>query len=71
MRQISKPYYELYPSINCSGIILVDDIPVLKFSGVMIIGEIKGEVGWWSSNFKIEKKVIDGETLPLKKQYIT
>ncbi len=31
--QNKKPYYELYPSINCSGIILVDDVPVFKFLG--------------------------------------
>jgi hypothetical protein len=31
--KIDKPYYELYPSLNCSGIILVDDVPVFSFLG--------------------------------------
>lgn len=33
MMQINKPYFELYPSINCSGVVLVDDVPVFKFLG--------------------------------------
>jgi hypothetical protein len=30
---MEKPYYELYPNINSSGIILVDNVPVFSFLG--------------------------------------
>lgn len=43
--------------------------PIIKFSGLVLSAEIEGEVGWWKSNFKIEKKVIDEEVLPLDKHY--
>lgn len=33
MQQFLKPYYELYPTVNCAGIVLVDDVPVFKFLG--------------------------------------
>lgn len=31
--EIKKPYYELYPNLNCSGIVLVNDVPVFNFLG--------------------------------------
>ena len=31
--KFKKPYYELYPNINCSGIILVNDVPAFSFLG--------------------------------------
>ncbi|WP_461532108.1 hypothetical protein [Sinomicrobium sp.] len=45
--------------------------PTLKFSGIMLSVEIEGEVGWWKSNFKVEEKVIDEDTVPLEKKYFT
>ncbi|MCV9926296.1 hypothetical protein OIU83_01425 [Flavobacterium sp. LS1R49] len=30
---IKNPYYELYPNLNCSGIVLVNDVPVFSFLG--------------------------------------
>jgi hypothetical protein len=44
--------------------------PVLKFSGIMFIAEIEGEVGWWKSSFKIEEKIIPEDTLKLDKKYL-
>ncbi len=44
--------------------------PILKFSGVIITGEVEGEIGWWKSSFKMEEKVIDGEEKKLDKRYI-
>ncbi|CAM3770699.1 hypothetical protein FLBR109950_00395 [Flavobacterium branchiophilum] len=43
--------------------------PVLKFSGVMLIGEIEGEIGWWKSNFKIEEKIIEESIKELGQTY--
>lgn len=31
--KINNPYYELYPNLNCAGIVLVNDIPVFSFVG--------------------------------------
>jgi len=44
--------------------------PVLKFSGVKISGEIKGEVGWWKSSFKLEEVIVKEDDLYLDKKYI-
>ncbi|GEM56115.1 hypothetical protein B0A58_02410 [Flavobacterium branchiophilum NBRC 15030 = ATCC 35035] len=40
-----------------------------KFSGVMLIGEIEGEIGWWKSNFKIEEKIIEKAEHKFDKNY--
>jgi hypothetical protein len=32
-QKIINPYYELYPNLNCSGIVLVNDVPVFSFLG--------------------------------------
>ncbi len=32
-KEINKPYYELFPSLNTSAIIFVDDVPVFSFLG--------------------------------------
>ncbi|MFK7000663.1 hypothetical protein V3470_13890 [Flavobacterium oreochromis] len=42
---------------------------VLKFSGVVISGEIEGEVGWWKSNFKLEEKVLESSEYYFDKTY--
>ncbi len=44
--------------------------PILKFSGVMLTAEIEGEIGWWKSNFKIERRVVEGESYSLGKKYV-
>jgi len=44
--------------------------PVVKFSGIMFIAEIEGEVAWWKSSFKVEEKIIPDETKKLDKKYI-
>ncbi|PAM92666.1 hypothetical protein B4N84_21260 [Flavobacterium sp. IR1] len=31
--KINKPYYELYPNLNCAGIVFVNDVPVFSFLG--------------------------------------
>lgn len=43
--------------------------PILKFSGVKIVGEIEGEIGWWKSNFKIEEIVLDKSELSLGQKH--
>lgn len=30
---IQNPYYELYPNLNCAGIVFVNDIPIFSFLG--------------------------------------
>lgn len=30
---MKNPYYELYPNLNCSGIVLINDVPVFSFLG--------------------------------------
>jgi len=30
---INNPFYELYPNLNCSGIVLINDVPVFSFLG--------------------------------------
>lgn len=30
---IKNPYYELYPNLNCSGIVFINDVPVFSFLG--------------------------------------
>lgn len=31
--KIDKPYYELYPNLNCAGKVLINDVPVFNFLG--------------------------------------
>lgn len=41
----------------------------LKFSGIMFVAEVEGEVGWWKSNFKIEERLLEEEEKKLEKKY--
>lgn len=44
--------------------------PILKFSGLIIEGEVEGEVGWWKSSFKLEEKILEEDTYPLERTYL-
>ena len=44
--------------------------PILKFSGLKIVGEVEGEIGWWKSSFKMEEIVVPEEKKPLKRRYL-
>ncbi len=49
--------------------------PVLKFSGVILVGEIKGEINWWkisySGGFELSERILPEDTMHLEKKYIT
>lgn len=44
--------------------------PVVKFSGVIIMGTVEGEVGWWKSSFKMEERALDKSEYYFEKHYI-
>jgi hypothetical protein len=66
---IKKPYYELYPNLNSSGIILVDDVPVFNFLGEDTIdGMLDGNVPINHVLLQSGKHTVSVKMLPRFKQ---